>query len=380
MRYHRIWGAVICVLLATTSLLGRSTPSKFRVAAPQISFAFDSFKALVMQSTTPTVLFSPVASYMGLSAIHLGARDTTLEALESLLKVEQIPPDQYYTSMNGFHRALMRTRSDGGFNFSNSLWVQQGQGIRPEWATNAKGAFGLDINHTDLGTDQGIVAIQRWGGQGGPMSLAEQGSKQGMVLASDVTLRASLGMEVDTAPSSKGKFLKKTQVYMYLQGNGFQVVSLPYAGRKLSLILVLPDTTLATFYTRLNPYSWSRWALLFSPRLGTLRIPKLSISDVRSGLPIISMRYRNAIRSDKANFRGINDQLHLVDILQFIRFSIDEMGPELVAQSPSGPATSVPTLTQRVTQPFLLQFNKPFFFAVQDNTTGAILVMGQVIQ
>lgn len=378
--------SLILIVLITTSLSFASGKDPLAImTTAQIAFGLDIFKVAAKQSDADNTLISPISLEKSLGALHLGSRIEVTSALETVLHIEQIPPYQFYIGMTALQESLQYC--DPRLAISSSIWIQQGTPVRPEWKTSAKDYYGTDTMATNFNSPQGTQVLNHWITQtvaGALSSPFSPPKKNHVFLVDTCSYHGIWATGFDPAQTTNRRFLtrnnttvlipmmQKTEQYGYLKGNGFQAVSLHFSGQRLALYLFLPDQSLNAFFTRLNPYSWSRWMLMFKPKMGTVCLPKLDIYfSQKMDDPLRNLGLGIAF-SERANLGGIGDDLRLSGVQSHLHFKIDETG------SQSSTHIQVIESDPTPTTPFLLVFNRPYFFAIRDTLTGAIVMMGSI--
>lgn len=160
----------------------------------------------------------------------------------------------------------------------------------------------------------------------------------------------------------------------YAAGEGWQAVQLPYVGRQLAMLLVLPDD-LAAFDASLNAGAFAaitggledRAVFVHLPRFGTES--RLDLADILGALGLPTAF------TDDADFTGITTEepLKIRAVLHQANINVDEKGTEAAA------ATAVEMVAAGApAEPVDLVVDRPFLFALRDLGTGAVLFLGRI--
>ena len=170
--------------------------------------------------------------------------------------------------------------------------------------------------------------------------------------------------------------------YQYLDGDGFQAVSIPYGkNERISMYIFLPNTeqTLQDFYSQLSPTEWSTWMESFWKTEGLVGLPRFtfeyeaSLNDVLKALGM-----EIAFDDTTADFSGMRPtppRLFIADVKHKSFIDVNEEGTEAAA------ATSVEMRAESAPMDwFSMIVDRPFFFSIVDNKTGSILFMGSVAE
>jgi len=366
-------------LLLTGEAFSKADPVK-ALATSQVAFGLELFKAVAKTTRAETIAVSPLSMFRLLGAVHVGARLESASRIESTLHIDQIPPDQFYIGMTSFQR----NTGTFGINFKDSSRINffPLTPLRPEWMTTIKGIYDVDVQNGKATIISKSPSKKRkarpalWSG-------LTNDKRQDMGLYSSVSCHGVWEKGFDFVQTSNQPFytyanqlvtipmMQRTGRYAYLKGNGFQAVSMPLAGGRVSVYLFMPDHSLGKFYSRLNTYTWERWMLLFEPKMGTVRVPRLSIVDSSTINEAFMQLGAGYLFTDRAYFGGIGDFPKLSKIESVVSLYLDESG-----QAPVAEVMNASIADLKEDPPFLLIFNRPFFYAVRDTLTGAILVMG----
>jgi serpin B len=171
------------------------------------------------------------------------------------------------------------------------------------------------------------------------------------------------------------QLMTHTAEMQYASGAGWQAVSLPYDGKELSFVAVLPDDFKA-FEPTLGGATFAAVDAALKTANVALELPRFTIPgasfSLKSALEARGMV--DAFTPGKADFAGIaREQLTVADVIHQAFVSVDEAGTEAAA------ATAVLVVGKAVAeQPVKLTFDKPFVFYVRDDATGAVLFLGRV--
>lgn len=162
----------------------------------------------------------------------------------------------------------------------------------------------------------------------------------------------------------------------YLQGADFQAVSLPYgAGKRLAMLVVLPDagTDLNTFVAGVTAATVEQWESELQSQEVGLSLPRFTSSYVGSlQNALTSLGMGVAFDSSNANFSGLAAGDYLQDVLHGVVVSVNENGTSVTPPSVTGGQSNGPVA------PVQLTVSRPFFYAIRDNQSGELLVIGVV--
>jgi len=172
----------------------------------------------------------------------------------------------------------------------------------------------------------------------------------------------------------------------YAKTNGVTIVTIPYSGRELQFLIILPDDMngLAKVEAALTTEQLAGWANVPSAEV-RLYLPKFKIEPptlpLGEALQTLGMTTAFDKPLGSANFdrmapRRPDDYLHISRVFHKTFMSVDEKGTEAAA------ATMVAMVGRsaimRPPEPIEVKVDHPFIFAIQHRASGACLFLGHV--
>jgi serpin B len=172
----------------------------------------------------------------------------------------------------------------------------------------------------------------------------------------------------------------------YTKTNGVAVVTIPYSGRELQFLIILPDDVngLAKVEAGLTPEKLSAWANVPSQEV-KLFLPKFKMEPptlpLGEALQTLGMKTAFDMPKGSANFdrmapRRPNDYLYISRVFHKTFISVDEKGTEAAAATAVAMATR--SAIMRPPEPVEVKVDHPFLFAIQHRASGACLFLGHV--
>jgi serpin B len=161
----------------------------------------------------------------------------------------------------------------------------------------------------------------------------------------------------------------------YAVGDGYQAVELPYDGKELSMVIVVPDAgRFAEVEGKLGPELMGKAIAALTPRMLSLTLPKWKVESsfsLKKELEALGMT--DAFSLALANFSGIHggiEPLYISSVIHKAYVSVNEQGTEATA------ATAV--VMSGGAMPDQLTVDRPFIFVIRDIATDSILFVGRV--
>jgi len=167
--------------------------------------------------------------------------------------------------------------------------------------------------------------------------------------------------------------------FNYQQGDGFQVVRLPYASGRLQMYLFLPDTNSSPtkLLADLNADTWRDKILpKFQDKEGTLALPRFKLDyNVRLNDPLKALGLRQAFTTG-ADFSAMADEpLFVSEVKQKSFVEVNEVGTEAAAVTTVTMSSGAMPAPQKV---FKMIVDHPFVFIIGDDSTKSVLFMGVI--
>lgn len=368
----------------------------------QNDFAFRLLDRLSATSDEANVMVSPVSvvSYLSLLAECADAEEA--DKIYTALGYDSAVAGDVIEANNQILTAISTTDKKVKCTIASSVWVDKDLDLQPGFMDWCSGNKAIDASVVDLRSDQTISKINKW--------VAGKTNNRITRLASEV-----MGLDVFFANAVyfDGLFsspfdVKKTITEQFTNEDGVKTdvsmmhskckrpcwkddtekaVDMIFGNGSYSAIFVLPNegVTVAQSIASFDAKKLTEWRqYLFDNN-------QMCISTVNLHLPKFEMSYDKDL-SGALGELGLDDiflktvnmpmisskPIALGDINQALSFKIDEKGVEAAAVTYNSGATSPGPIYDDPTREIDLNFDRPFYYWVEHNPTGAILFMGVV--
>ena len=373
------------------------------VAMANTQFAFDIYGEFPEEGN---LFFSPLSVSMALAMTSAGARGDTLSQMEDVLHLA-IGQDRIHPALGALDRILESRQylPEGlgeGFTLSlaNSIWGQTGHEFFPGFLGVLEASYGAAIRLTDFASDPEAARqeINRW---------VEEETRDRIVdlvppgaitpdtliaLVNAIYFKAPWASafekeDTTTEPFTllggsdvEAELMNQTEMFGYMQGEGFKAAEIDYNGHALSMLIILPDPgEFQAIAAELSPTLLYEVAQEMSLRHVILSIPKFRIEwGSMLNSPLIALGMRDAFDGSLADFTGMDSVTgsFIGAVIHKAFVQVDEAGTEAAAATAvirlgAGP-DSTPTYYE-------FRVDRPFFLFIRDKETGAVLFMGRVL-
>ena len=373
------------------------------LVAGNSAFAFDLYHAL--RAGDGSFFYSPYSISLALAMTYAGARAETEQQMAGALRFT-LPQDRLHPAFNALDLALAsrgqgaRGKDGGGFrlNIANALWGQEGYDFLAAFLDTLALNYGAGLRLLDFAGAPEVSRreINTWISaqtEGRIEELIPPGlinSLTRLILTNAIYFNAAWSRPFSARNTQEQPFtlldgrqvpvpmMRQTEFFAYTAGPGYQAVELPYDGRELAMLLLLPDAgQFAAFETALTAEKVAGIVARLAGRRLDLTMPLYTVESEFSLAAVLAALGMPAAFSELADFSGIEPQgeLSIADVVHKAFVAVDEAGTEAAA------ATAVIMMTRAMMpeDPLVVRVDRPFLLLIRDLQTGAILFVGRVL-
>jgi serpin B len=400
----------LAVLLAAVPACTKSKPAASEessasaeelaaVAKGNNQFAFELYAKLRQQKGN--LFFSPYSISTALAMTSAGARGETLEQMNKTLHFT-LDQDRLHPA---FATLVKQVNGDGekrGYQLStaNALWGQKGHGFLPDFLKLTKDRYGAGLNEVDFvnATEQARQTINAWVAKETQDKIKEMIQEGVLDQITRLVLTNAIYFKGDWAsPFSKhattdlpfflnanrkvqAPMMRQGGKFKYLDGEDFQALEMPYVGKELSMVVLLPKKVngLADFEKTLTADKLSDWLAQTHQLEVYVTLPKFKLTAEFKLEDELSEMGMPLAFSEEADFSGMDGkkELFLGNVIHKAFVEVNEEGTEaaaatavVVAKSDDGPERQLP----------VFRADHPFVFLIRDTRTESILFLGRVV-
>jgi len=409
--------AVVLGLTACNPILASEVllSEKDRVTSPDVpeadlallvdsnsTFAFDLYQAI--RGEEGNLFYSPYSISLALAMTYAGARGETEEQMADTLKF-LLEQEELHPAFNSLDILLSQLgegaqgKDEEGFrlNIVNAIWGQKDYAFLEEFLDVLAENYGAGLRILDFinQTEESRVTINDWVSEqteGRIEDLIPSGvitALTRLILTNAIYFNAVWEYPFDEDATYHGPFylldgsevtvtlMRQTESFGYAEGDGYQAVELPYDGRELSMVILLPaEGHFKAFEGLLN-------AALVDTIIGDLESQEVALTmprfefesefSLKQTLAVMGMPVAFTDEADFSGMTGVRD-LHIAEVIHKAFVSVDEAGTEAAAAT-----AVVMELTAMPAEPVEVTIDHPFIFLIRDIETGSILFVGRVV-
>ncbi|MDR2469176.1 MAG: serpin family protein [Tannerella sp.] len=359
------------------------------------AFALDLFKTAYANTRDANLFLSPLSVSMALNMILNGAAGATADEMKTALRAEGYTSGQ----LSEYSRTLRQTLTEADpateVNIVNSIWYRDGFPVKDAFLDVNRTYFDAEVAALDFASPSALTTINNWCAAQTKDKIKtiidEIPEEAVMYLVNAVYFKGIWKTEFDRNSTVKGYFYPETgaqtqvdlmrqeETYPYTSDETAEWLEAPYGNEAFSMVLILPrrDKTVADVIDLLDSDMWNRkmTELAGVRRKMQLFLPRFKV-ECKYGLqekilPDMGMKLPFLI--DAADFSGIaniGQPLYLSKVIHKTFVEVNEEGAEAAAVTSGGMATA------ESAPGFFV--DKPFLFAIREQSTGVILFIGKI--
>jgi serine protease inhibitor len=365
-------------------------------------FGLHLLRTLSAGHETQNTIISPVSVALALAMTYNGAAGNTYLAMGQALQIATMGD-----SVNPLNRSLLETikTADPSLQIAiaNALWAQKGFKLDHGFVTALRTYYQARVRRLDFESnpDSAAGAINQWVDRATrgkiPTIVDKLSPLTQMVLTDAVYFKgkwtwpfpkeatAPRDFYVAEANVVKMPMMRLERDFEYLENDDFQAVRLPYGNQRFAMYVLLPRKRdgLANLAGELSESKWRQWQTQFVTRKGTVVLPKFKLTYKAKLNDALKQMGMSVAFSADADFSRIHTPppppppLEITDVEHRTFIKVEETGTEAAA------ATSVTVALAAVMPkeppPFEMVVDHPFFFAITERESGAMLFAGIVM-
>jgi serpin B len=373
------------------------------VAKNNNQFALDLYAKL--RGADGNLFFSPYSISTALAMTRAGAAgDTAAETDETLHFT--LPEVQLQPAFGALVKEVNGDPADAkrGYQLStaNALWGQKGFAFKNDFLKLVNNNYGAGLNEVDFknATEQARGAINAWvekETRDKIKDLLHPGDLTAdtrLVLANAIYFKGDWANQfkkdqtknepfhLDADKKADVPLMHQTGEYNYLDGDAFQALELPYSGKNLTMVVLLPKKAdgLADFEKDFTADKLATWIGKLRNQKVIVSLPKFKTTQrVSLARTLSEMGMKNAFTSN-ADFSGMGGEpgeLALSDVIHKAFIDVNEEGTEAAAATA---VISVKASAVHVEPPTpVFRADHPFVFLIRDTRSGSILFLGRIV-
>lgn len=354
-------------------------------------FGFNLLRQLNAAHRGENLMVSPLSVSLALGMTLNGAAGPTYDEMRRMLGFGEISRAEVNQAYRGLLEQLRVRDDDVEFTIANSIWYERAFSVEAPFLAEARDYFGSVVKPLDFSASTAPATINDWvsGATGGRITdlIEKIDPLDRLFLINAMYFKAAWSSPFEKQVTRVDEFRRADNSvvsvpmmlrdggYAFALGSDVQLVELMYEDSAYSMVLAAPRSgSVDALVQSLTVARWEEWLGRLQTGRLMLRMPRF---EFRSGDDLVdalkALGMRKAFDPWVADFSPMSraaDDLYVSAVQHKTFISVDEEGTEAAA------ATSV---TMSVTSmPPQMTFDRPFFFAIRERSTGTVLFAGVV--
>ena len=343
------------------------------------------------------LMLSPLSASTALTMLLNGCGRDTYDQLKKTLNY---PEDMSISEVNEVYKSLvnqlLKVDPKVKLALANAIFYRESFSVKTTFLNTMSSDFGAQTEGLDFAIPSALTTINKWASDNTngkiPKVLDEISPDAVMFLMNALYFKGDWSYQFDKALTSDkpfhipgGNSINVSTMYgevgsKVAGGDKYKAIELPYGRTNFTMVIIVPDETLASFN---SSFTAERWNIITSAFDGQQEYGEMKVSMPKFRFSyekilndqLQSMGMLDAFNSSLANLSGISDASIFVSFVKQNTFvEVDEKGTEAAAVTTIGiEVTSVPP------EPKQFIIDKPFIFAIRERTTNTLLFIGQIV-
>lgn len=347
---------------------------------------------------------SPYSISTALGMTYAGARGATADQMAKAL---HFPSDErrLHPAFVALHKRIHNPDANGyQIQSANALWLQDGFVLLPEFVETSQKYYDGSVREIDFKNAAAPASINDWVAKQTKdriknlLQPSDLPRLTRMVLTNAIYFKGDWAARFPKAGTQDRYFYRKNgdsvtvplmaqcAEYPFWEDDNLQVAEIPYVGKQLSMVVILPRSAegLPAVEKTLSSENIAGWVSRLKEAKINVYLPRFKAAlrlDLKQQLSNLGMPL--AFDRDQADFTGMTGadpekQLHISKVIHEAFVEINEEGTEAAG------ATAVIELAKSavgepsVRVPPTFRADRPFVFVIRDNPSGSILFIGRL--
>lgn len=370
------------------------TAKSAQVIGNSNAFGIELFAKTVAEENK-NLMLSPLSASTALTMLLNGCGGNTYTQLKATLNY---PDDMTISEVNEAYKSLvgqlLSADSKVKIVLANAIFYGKGFEVKPPFLSTMDTDFNAHIQGLDFGLPSALTTINGWASDNTfgkiPKVLNEISSDAVMFLMNALYFKGNWSYQFDKSLTQDSPFtldsgntvnvptMQGEVGTKIVHGTGYSAVEMPYGRTNFTMVVIVPNGTLASFNTGFTGDVWKSITSTIDAHTeyGTtvVFLPKFKFSYEKVlNDQLTSMGMVDAFSSVAANLSGISDRSIYVSFVKQNTFvDVNEEGTEAAA------VTTIGVYDMASPGPTVFRVDKPFVFTIRERTTNTLLFIGQV--
>jgi serine protease inhibitor len=374
------------------------------VAAADNAFGFRLLNAVQRASPSGNIVLSPVGAALDLSMVLNGADGQTRQEMLSALSLSGWELSAINEANAQLIKIIRTPANSITLSVADSLWVDSRRvTLRPDYVKQTQARYGAEMKEIDFSNPTAAIRINGWASKQTHGRIAKVIDRidpaELVLLLNAVYFKGQWMHKFDKAQTQPRDFtltggsvkqvprMMQSGRFDYFETPQLQAIRLWFGDGDLAVEVLLPakSSSLGALEGELTAEHWTGWQAQYAPRSGTIELPRFELrANYRLNEPLQALGMTRAFHPDGAQLTGMfssapgqlrTGRFVISSVVQSTYWKVDEEGSEAAAVTTIGIRTAA---VARPVQPFRMIVDRPFFCAIEDRRSGALLFIGAI--
>ncbi|MGC8866182.1 MAG: serpin family protein [Bacteroidales bacterium] len=355
-------------------------------------FSIRLFKETAL-SENGNMMISPYSASAALTMLLNGCKENTLEQISQILGFQNLTQTQINEVYNQLTTQLLAADPEIKLAIANAAFYHQQFSVKPPFINTLKNDFGANVQALDFRSQEALRTINQWASDHTfekiPKVLDEISPDAVMFILNALYFKGQWTYKFDKDKTAPGLFTlengsPKEVLFMHgefpvktLAGENYRALEMSYGRGNFVMDIIIPENSMTAFLQSFSPEVWNEVSTGFDEiqaAQNMVMVPRFSFSYEKIlNDPLQALGMVDAFNPALANLSGISDENIFVSFVKQNTFiDVNEEGTEAAAVTTIGiELTSVPDF---------FAVDRPFIFAIREQTTNTLLFMGRVME
>jgi serine protease inhibitor len=382
----------------------QAAPPSLDVAHADNAFGFRLLNAVQKTIPSGNVVLSPVSAALNLSMVLNGAGSQTREEMLSALSLNGSELSAINEANARLIKVIRTPAQSITLSVADSLWVDSPRvTLRPDYVKQTQAWYDAEMTALDFSNSSAATRINSWASKetnGRISKVVDRIDPADLVLLLNaVYFKGEWTHKFDKAQTQQRDFtlaggsvkqvsrMAQSGRFEYFDTPQLQAIRLSFGNGDLVMEILLPakSSSLGALETELTAEHWTGWQAQYALRPGTIELPRFELkTNYRLNDPLQALGMTRAFHADFAQLTGMfssapgqlrSASFFISSVLQSTYWKVDEEGSEAAAVTTTGIRAAA---VARPVEPFRMIVDRPFFCAIEDRRSGALLFVGAI--
>jgi serpin B len=326
-----------------------------------------------------------------------GCEGETYAQIRDMLGYDGMTADEINEAYQSLVSQLLAVDPQVELALANAVWYRNGFVVKPPYIDAMKTAFDARIEGLDFSQPSALETINQWASDNTngkiPQVLDEISGDAVMFLMNALYFKGSWTQQFDENGTIEGPFYLDdgTEISTPMMhgdipvkstaGDGYFAFEMFYGRQNFSMVVIVPETNLEDFLQNMESETWETVTSELDSQIDPWEVPVVFPRftfeyEKKLNEMLQSLGMTDAFNGALANLSGISDASLVVSFVKQNTFvEVNEDGTEAAAVTTIG----IELTSAGDDPPIPIVVNKPFIFAIREQTTNSLLFIGKVV-